>query len=99
MNKREFLVRSAVTGLLASGLGTVAVQAVADDKKKGDVEKCYGIAKAGKNDCAVKNSSHACAGQSMKDGAADAFVVVPKGTCEKIVGGNLTYMSSMAPKY
>ena len=49
-------------------------------------EKCYGITEAGKNDCATKNSS--CAGTSVKDGQDDAFVVVPKGLCEKIVGGS-----------
>jgi uncharacterized membrane protein len=90
MTKRDFLIRSAMTSLLAVGLTSVGTQVMAADKA--DVEKCYGIAKAGKNDCAVKNSSHACAGQSKKDGAADAFVVVPKGTCDKIVGGSTTYM-------
>jgi len=49
-------------------------------------EKCYGIAKAGKNDC--KTASHSCAGHATKDG--DGFVAVPTGTCDKIVGGNLT---------
>lgn len=89
MTKRDFLIRSAMTSLLAVGLTSVGGQAIAAEKD--NVEKCYGIAKAGKNDCAVKGSSHACAGQSMKDGAADAFVVVPKGTCDKIVGGTTTY--------
>ena len=49
-------------------------------------EKCYGIAKAGKNDCA--SGSEACAGQSKADSAKDAWVGVPKGTCDKIVGGS-----------
>lgn len=89
MNKRDFLIRSAVTSLLAVGATTFGTQAMAAEKA--DMEKCYGIAKAGKNDCSVKESSHACAGQSMKDKAADAFVLVPKGTCEKIAGGNLMY--------
>ena len=51
-----------------------------------DTEKCYGIAKAGKNDC--KTASHSCAGQATRDG--DGFVAVPAGTCSKIVGGSLT---------
>jgi uncharacterized membrane protein len=51
-----------------------------------DTEKCYGIAKAGKNDC--KTASHSCAGQATKDG--DGFVSVPAGTCAKIVGGSTT---------
>lgn len=52
------------------------------------VEKCYGIAKAGKNDCQTAKSS--CAGTSKTDKQADAWISVPKGTCEKIVGGKLT---------
>jgi uncharacterized membrane protein len=50
-------------------------------------EKCFGIAKAGKNDCQTKHSS--CAATSRKDGQADAWLSVAKGTCEKIVGGSL----------
>jgi uncharacterized membrane protein len=57
-------------------------------KPKFAAEKCYGIARAGKNDCQTANSS--CAGTSKKDGQADAWIAVPKGTCEKIVGGKLT---------
>jgi uncharacterized membrane protein len=51
-------------------------------------EKCYGIAKAGKNDCQTATSS--CAGTAKKDAQADAWLSVPKGTCEKIAGGSLT---------
>jgi len=57
--------------------------AVAEDK----AEKCYGVVKAGKNDC--QTSSSACAGTAKQDGQADAWIYLPKGTCEKIVGGNL----------
>ena len=49
-------------------------------------EKCYGIAKAGKNDCGT--GKHGCAGQAKADGG-DEWVYVPKGTCEKIVGGSI----------
>ena len=54
-----------------------------------NAEKCYGIARAGKNDCASTGNS-SCAGTSKKDGQADAWISVPKGACEKIVGGKLT---------
>ena len=50
-------------------------------------EKCFGIAKAGKNDCQTATSS--CAGTSRKDAQTDAWLSVPKGTCEKISGGSL----------
>ena len=51
-------------------------------------EKCYGITKKGKNDCQTAKSS--CAGTSTRDSQGDAWIYVPKGTCEKIVGGSLT---------
>lgn len=50
-------------------------------------EKCYGVAKAGKNDCA--SGSEACAGQSKMDNAKDAWIGLPKGTCDRI-GGSTT---------
>jgi len=51
-------------------------------------EKCYGVAKAGKNDCQTATSS--CAGTSKKDHETSAWLAVPKGTCEKIAGGSLS---------
>ena len=50
-------------------------------------EKCYGIAKAGKNDCQTANSS--CAGTSKRDAQKDAWVYVPKGTCDRLVNGSM----------
>ena len=73
------LVAAAVTGAVA--LSTTAASAA-------DNEKCYGIAKAGKNDCQTAKSS--CAGTSKTDAQSDAWVSVPKGACDKIVGGKLT---------
>lgn len=70
------------TALAAALVLPLAVQA------QGNAEKCYGVVKAGKNDCQTATSS--CAGTSKKDAQTDAWVSVPKGTCEKIVGGKLT---------
>lgn len=56
---------------------------------KQDAEKCYGISKAGKNDCAAGPGT-TCAGTSTKDGQGNAWLYVLKGSCEKIVGGSLT---------
>ena len=50
-------------------------------------EKCFGIAKAGKNDCQTANSS--CAGTSKRDRQGDAWIYVPKGTCDRVVDGSL----------
>jgi uncharacterized membrane protein len=49
-------------------------------------EKCYGVVKAGSNDCQTATSS--CAGTSKRDGQADAWIYLPAGTCGKIVGGS-----------
>lgn len=73
---------------IASALAAALVLPAVTSQAQGNMEKCYGIAKAGKNDCQTAKSS--CAGTSKKDAQADAWVSVPKGACEKIVGGKLT---------
>ncbi|HKY89620.1 MAG TPA: DUF2282 domain-containing protein [Nevskiaceae bacterium] len=70
----------ALVALAATG------QAMADAKP--EAEKCFGIVKAGKNDC--QTATNACAGHVKTDGRGDAWVFVPKGSCERIVGGSLT---------
>ncbi len=52
-------------------------------------EKCYGIAKAGKNDCAAEDGSHYCASYSKHDGYGKDWILLPEGTCKRIVGGSL----------
>lgn len=76
--------------LLAAAM-TVALSAAAmQDVNAAEMEKCYGIAKAGHNDCKTENSS--CAGTAKMDHQKDAFVAVPAGTCAKIAGGTLESM-------
>src|SRR5262249_60724277 len=75
------------TVLVASALATALSLSAAAGAQAGDNEKCYGTAKAGKNDC--QTTSHSCAGTSTADAAGDSWVYVPAGTCEKIVGGSL----------
>jgi uncharacterized membrane protein len=72
-------------------LGLASGNAMAADKKT-DMDKCFGIAKAGKNDCSSNKSAHSCAGQSTKNNDPMDFVAVPKGTCDKIAGGHLMPM-------
>src|SRR5262245_24452244 len=101
MTTTSQLIRGAVSGLLALGALSVSGHALA---AAGDNEKCAGIAKAGKNDCGTSKSS--CAGTVKADRDAEAWVFVPKGTCEKIAGGMVTDkphnvpggMAAMAPK-
>ena len=49
-------------------------------------EKCYGIAKAGQNDCANLSGTHSCAGQSKVDNGPDEWKYVAKGTCKEMKG-------------
>ncbi|MBV9724478.1 MAG: DUF2282 domain-containing protein [Gammaproteobacteria bacterium] len=77
------------TAILAAALSSLfALTTTAFAADAGNSEKCYGVAKAGKNDCA--GAAHACAGQSSKNSSAKEFIELPKGTCERIVGGSLT---------
>ncbi len=57
--------------------------------KKAEMEKCYGVAKAGKNLCASKDGSHSCAGMAKTDNDPNEWVQVPKGKCEEM-GGSLS---------
>ncbi len=52
------------------------------------MEKCYGIARAGHNDCAA--GAHSCAGQATRDNDPASFVELPAGACAKIAHGSLT---------
>lgn len=77
---------TAISSLLTLGAAAFATPTFAADKA--DMEKCYGVAKAGKNDCA--GASHACSGQSKMDAQGKDWISVPKGTCERLAGGSLT---------
>ena len=79
MDKRQFIIAAALAGIAAA---TANVQA-ADPPDK---EKCYGISKAGANDCASTSGSHSCAGQSKVDNDPKDWKYVAKGTCEKVGG-------------
>ncbi|WP_250461215.1 BufA1 family periplasmic bufferin-type metallophore [Microbulbifer litoralis] len=62
-------------------VGLAATSAAAQDRPQ--MEKCYGVAKAGKNDCAAGPGT-SCAGTSTRDYQGDAWKLVKVGTCEKI---------------
>ena len=79
MNQR-FIVSSALASVLALGLvGQAAAQ-------NADKEKCYGIAKAGQNDCANLAGTHSCAGQSKADMHPAEWKYVAKGSCKDMKG-------------
>jgi uncharacterized membrane protein len=77
---------AAISSLLTLGAAALSAPTFAADKP--DMEKCYGVAKAGKNDCA--GPAHACAGQSKMDAGGKEWIYVPKGTCERLSGGSVT---------
>ena len=88
-NTRPAVLSAAIAGLLL--LSFASGSAVANHTKplEKNMEKCFGIAKAGKNDCAGNKSAHACASHAAQSGDPLDWVVVPKGTCNKIAGGSL----------
>lgn len=84
MNRRKFLVAAALAGITAAGV-TAAVHA---DSQTGK-EKCYGVAKAGANDCASASGTHSCAGQAKTDNDPNEWNYVAQGSCADL-GGSLT---------
>ena len=81
---QRLVVSSALASVLAMGLVSAATAADAPAK-----EKCYGVAKAGQNDCANLSGSHTCAGQAKAEKGVDEWVYVKAGTCKKM--GGLTF--------
>lgn len=73
--------------------GSAVYTASADAPK---TEKCYGIAKAGKNDC--KTAAHACAGKAAKDGDRADYLTMPSGLCAKLKNGTTTASAAPAMK-
>ena len=89
---------STLLGAAALALAGQAAQAAdmkSADMKSADAkpasEKCYGVARAAKNDCAA--GAHSCAGQATKDFDKSSYVLVPAGVCAKLAGGSPTAMA------
>ena len=80
---QKTLVAAAVAGLFTLGAQGVAAQ----DKMQ---EKCWGVSKAGQNDCGSNKTAHSCAGQATKARDTKSFVLLPAGDCTKIQGGKTT---------
>jgi uncharacterized membrane protein len=77
MLAKKHLTAAMLAGTLATALTMIASPAPAQDAGK---EKCFGVAMAGKNDCAAGPGT-TCAGTSKADYQGNAFKLVPKGTC------------------
>lgn len=95
MTHRTTLVIAATLAALSSGVALAQDKPMADKMAK--MEKCYGVAMAGKNDCAAGPGT-TCAGTSKTDYQANAWKNVPAGTCTTIKTpkgmGSLTAMKS-----
>ncbi|TFW29588.1 BufA1 family periplasmic bufferin-type metallophore [Massilia horti] len=81
MNKRQAMLATALASVCAA-----SVVSAAGHEAKPDQEKCYGVAKAGQNDCGT--ATHGCAGAAKTDNDPAEWKFVAKGTCER-AGGKL----------
>jgi uncharacterized membrane protein len=86
MNKRV-IVASAIAAAFA--VPTIVSAQGPAPAPKFTAEKCYGLAKAGNNDCA-STGNNSCAGTSKVNADPKAWVYMPTGYCERIVGGSKT---------
>jgi uncharacterized membrane protein len=77
-------IASALAAAVALGLVTTAQ--AQQNPASGGKEKCYGVAKAGANDCANLSGTHSCAGQAKTDNDAAEWKFVAKGTCKSMGG-------------
>lgn len=84
------LAISATISTAILSLSATGALAHLEPRKGEDTERCYGVVKAGKNDCASKANKHSCSGQAKVDGNPNEWIKLPNGLCEKIVGGSLT---------
>jgi uncharacterized membrane protein len=93
MSAQERLIKAALASVVALGAGFTTVAAFADHE---GMEQCAGVIKAGKNDCAT--SSNACHGHVAVDASKEAWIYVPKGTCDKIAGAHVVMVTDPTPK-
>lgn len=84
--KPSMIAASALLAALALPIAAQAADPTPAAAPTFKAEKCYGIAKAGQNDC--QTASHSCAGTSTQDRDGASWIYVPAGTCDKIAGGS-----------
>ena len=93
MSNRNLALRAAITTALALGSTTMTVNALAADDDK---EQCAGVIKAGKNDCAT--TTNACHSHVTVNNSPEAWIYLPKGTCERIAGAHIVMVKDPSPK-
>lgn len=80
--KKNNLVKSIALAAASVTLMSPTISSAAD------MEKCYGVVKAGKNDCASKKNKHSCAGGAKKDGDSAEWILMPKGLCDRLTNSS-----------
>lgn len=86
-------VKKTVTNTMVAGAVALALSAFGSDDANAEAtakEKCYGVVKAGHNDCGNSTKTHSCMGHAAVDGDGTEWIALPKGICEKLAGGSLT---------
>ena len=92
MKYRKEIISTAISTALAIAASGFASSAYAAHENE---EQCAGIIKAGKNDCAT--SKNQCHGHVTSDAAPQAWIYVPKGTCDRLVGAHLVSVVDPTP--
>ena len=87
MNNRVLIASALAAAVAAPSLASA--QAGPAPTPSFQAEKCYGIAKAGQNDCA-STGNNSCAGTSTVNADPKAWVYVPAGYCDRIVNASKT---------
>jgi uncharacterized membrane protein len=88
MADTRLIIGSSLAALAALALTSNLAQSGPAAKPGYEFEKCYGVVKAGLNDC--QTNTHSCAGTATADNQGDSWIYVPTGTCTKISGGSNT---------
>jgi uncharacterized membrane protein len=87
MKSKISLAIAGMVGAFAASITATGQAQVFVEKPSYKFEKCYGIAKAGQNDCTT--ALHSCGATAAKDGDPNDWIYTPKGSCLKIVNGKL----------
>ena len=88
-NKMKTTLNAMIASAFATTLAGTAAASDGHPAKMAEQEKCYGVAKAGMNDCANAAGTHSCAAMASVDSDGGEWISLPKGICEKLAGGSL----------
>lgn len=92
MTTSKRLIKTVITTAFALAASTAALDSFAAHEGE---EQCAGVVKAGKNDCATSHNQ--CHGHVTSDADPQAWVYLPKGTCERIAGARVVSVVDPTP--